>query len=45
MTFAICETETVAIKTVFVMARIDVALMFHFSLSTNIVNKKGNFIN
>ena len=27
----------------FAMARLTFALMFHFSISTNIVNKKGNF--
>ena len=41
MAFAICRTETVMIKTVlFAMARLAFALMFHFSVSTNIVNEK-----
>ena len=44
MAFAICGTETVMILTVlFAKARLTFALMFHFSISTNIVNKKGNF--
>ena len=45
MVFAICGTETVTIKAGFAMARINVNLMFHFSISTNIVNKKGSFRN
>ena len=44
MAFAICGTETVMIKTVlFAMARLKFILMFHFSISTNIVIKKGIF--
>ena len=44
MAFAICGTETVMIQTdLFAMARLTFALMFHFLISTNIVNKKGNF--
>ena len=44
MAFAICGTEIVMIQTVlFAMARLTFALMFHFSISTNIVNIKGNF--
>ena len=43
MAFTICGTETVMIQTVlFAMAKLTFALMFHFSISTNIVNKKGN---
>ena len=43
MAFAICGTETVMIKTaLFAMARLTFALMFHFLISTNIVNKKVN---
>ena len=45
MAFAICRTETVMIQTVlFSLARLTFALMFHYSISTNIVNKKGNFM-
>ena len=44
MSFAIFGTETVMIQTVLIaMARLTFALMFHFSISTNIVIKKGNF--
>ena len=44
--FAICGTETAMIKTVFLLWQgLMFALMFHFSISTNIVNKKGNFMN
>ena len=44
MAFAICGTETIMIQTVlFAMARLTFALMFHFSISTNIVNIKSNF--
>ena len=44
MAFAICETETATIKTVFLLWQgLTSALMFHFSISTNIVIKKGNF--
>ena len=46
MTFAKCGTETVMIKTVFLLWQgLTFALMFHFLISTNIVNKKGNFRN
>ena len=46
MEFAICGTETATIKTVFfVMARINVCFKVHFSISTNIANKNGNFRN
>ena len=44
MAFAICGTETVMIKIVlFAMARLTFALMFHFSVSTNVVNEKRYF--
>ena len=44
MTFAICGTETVTSKAVFWLWQgLMSALMFHFLISTNIVNKKGNF--
>ena len=43
ISFPICGTETVTIKTVFLQWQVlTFALMFHFSISTNIVNKKGN---
>ena len=46
MAFAICGTETVTIRTVFLLWQgLTFALMFHFSISTNIVNKKSNFRN
>ena len=46
MAFAICGTETVTIKTVVLLWKgLAFALMFHFSISTNIVNKKGYFRN
>ena len=40
MAFAICGTETVTIKTVFAMARINFCFNVYLSISTNIVNKK-----
>ena len=41
MAFAICGTETAMNQTVlFAMVRLMFALMFHFSISTNIVYKK-----
>ena len=42
MAFVICGTETVQIKTVFFLLwqGLTSALMIHFSISTNIVNKK-----
>ena len=46
MAFGICGTETAPIKTVFLLLQgLTFAKMFHFSISTNIVNKKGNFKN
>ena len=42
MAFAICGTESVTIKIVFAMARMYFALMFHFSISTHIVKKRGS---
>ena len=44
MAFAICGTETIMIKTVFFLLwqGLTFALMFHISISTNIVNKKVN---
>ena len=45
MPFAICGTETVTIKTVFLLWQgLTFALMFHFSISTNNVNKNVNVI-
>ena len=43
----VCGTETVTIKTVFFLLwqGLTSALMFHFLISTNIVNKNGNFRN
>ena len=42
----LCGTETVTIKTVFLLWQgLTFAFMFHFTISTNIVNKKGNFRN
>ena len=44
MAFAIFGTETVTIKTVFLLWQgLTFAFMFHFSISINIVNKKGIF--
>ena len=46
MAFAICGTETVTIKAFFLFwlwQGLTFALMFHSAISTNIVNKKGNF--
>ena len=46
MAFAICGIVTVTIKTIFLLwQEFTFALMFHFKISTNIVNKKGNFRN
>ena len=45
MAFAICGAETVTIKAVFSMHELTFALIFYFLISTNIVNKKGNFSN
>ena len=46
MAFAICGTETVTIVTFFLLWQgLTSDLMFNFLISTNIVNKKGNFRN
>ena len=38
--------RTVTIKTVFLLRQgLTFAFMFHFTISTNVVNKKGNFRN
>ena len=43
MAFALCGTKTVMIKAFLLWQGLTFALMFHFSIFTNIVNKKGNF--
>ena len=46
MAFVICGTETVAIKTAFLLLQgLTSALMNYFLIATNIVNKKGNLRN